>query len=164
VRRPASSLITLAAIVALGAAAPTVPATADDGARLGPKVAPFVPRPSDDDRLVAASERWAEAGVDHYRTTVVRGCECPPQPAVRTEVRGGRLVSVRDREHDRSLPWQRGRPVERLFRIIRHGYRSADAVSVVYGSRGVPRSVVIDWSFTVADEETVLSVRFRSLD
>jgi len=164
VRALASYVVGLAGVLALCVAGPAVSESAAtaDSARQGPKVAAFVPRASDDDRLRAAWARWVKVRTPHYATRVMRACECPEQPIVRTEVRRGRLVSVRDVKQHSTLPWSQAKPMDRIFRLLRKGYRTADAISVRYNKRGVPLFLVIDWSELVADEETVLSVRART--
>ncbi len=166
-RRLLAYLAALAAVAALGTAAPA-PAADDgsDAARLGPKVEKFEPRPSDNARLRAAWKRWVKARGPHYATRVQPACgECPgPPPAIRTEVRRGRLVSVRNVTDDKAVGWRRGWPVDRVFRLLRKGYREAAHVWVRYSEQGVPRSVAIDWSEMIADEETFLAVRARVLD
>jgi hypothetical protein len=162
VRRLAAYVVGLAAVVALGLVAPAgaSPAAAEPP---GPEVRAFEPRASDDARLRAAWQRWVEARTPRHATRVARTCgECQSQPPViRTEVRRGRLVSVRDVTDDRALPWQRAQPLDRLYRLLRKAYREAADVHVRYSERGVPLSIAIDWSELIADEETYLDVRVR---
>jgi hypothetical protein len=167
-RRLAAYAVALAAMLALGAAGSVAPAVADSegSGRLGPKVVKFVPKASDNARLRAAWKRWVEARGPHYATRVQPACgECPgPPPEIRTEVRRGRLVSVRDVTNDKAVRWRRAWPVDKVYRLLRKGYREAAHVFVRYSERGVPRSVAIDWSEMVADEETYLTVRAHVLD
>jgi hypothetical protein len=156
--RALAALALAIAVATSGAASPVVAA---EPAQQGPKVKPFEPRASDNDRLVAAWRRWTEARTPHYVTRVQRSCECPVQPLIRTEVRRGRLVSVTD-GLDNTLPWNEAWPMDGIYRLLRRGYRDADAVTVRYSDRGVPRRLTIDWSEQIADEETILSVRART--
>lgn len=166
-RRAVASLVALASVVALGLAGPQGAAVADTAAaaaEAGPKVVRFVPRASDDKRLRASWKRWTEARGTTYVTRVTRHClGCGPKPAlVRTEVRRQRLVSVRNDNNDKVLGWGRAWPMDRLYRLLRRGYRNADDVAVRYDRRGVPISVAIDWDELAADEETYLTVRART--
>ncbi len=52
--------------------------------------------------------------------------------------------------------------MDKIYRLLRKGYREAAHVFVRYSKRGVPRSVAIDWSEMIADEETFLTVRART--
>lgn len=166
-RRVLAYLVALAAVAAFGTAAPaSAAAEASDAAQLGPKVEKFELQPSDNARLRAAWKRWVKARGPHYVTRVQPACgECPgPPPAIRTEVRGGRLVSVRNVTDDEAVGWRQAWPVDRVYRLLRKGYRKAAHVWVRYSEQGIPRSVAIDWSEMVADEETFLQVRARVLD
>jgi hypothetical protein len=165
VRRLASYAVGLATVLTLGLHGPAGPAAAvpSDAARHGPKVEAFEPRASDDARLRAAWQRWVDARTPHHATRVERTCgECQSQPpVVRTEVRRGRLVSVRNVTDDRALPWRRAQPIDQLYRLLRKAHREAADVHVRYSERGVPLSIAIDWSELIADEETYLDVRVR---
>jgi hypothetical protein len=160
--RALAALVLTFALGTSGAVCAVSPAGASEAPRQGPRVAPFVPKDSDDARLVAAWERWVDARTPHYLTRVQRACECPRQPLVRTEVRRGRLVSVTDVGTGRTLGWKQARPMDGLYRLLRRGYQDADAVRVRYSKRGVPLRITIDWSELVADEETILSVHART--
>ncbi len=157
----------LGTLVALVATASSVAVVADgvDTARRGPNVAPFEPKASDNARLRDAWERWVDARGPRYRTRVSSSCgECQEQPPViRTVVRRGSLVSVRDVTHDKKVRWSRAWPMDRVYRLLRKGYREAAHVWVRYSKRGVPLYVSIDWSELIADEETYLTVRAGGL-
>lgn len=98
-------------------------------------------------------------------TRVKQTCgECSgPLPVIRTEVRRGSLLSVRDVTNDKTVRWKRAWPIDRVYRLLRKGYREAAHVWVRYSKRGVPLSVAIDWSEMIADEETYLTIRARVL-
>ena len=150
----AVALTTMLALVATGSVAP-VAAESESAERLGPKVVKFVPKASDNARLRAAWKLWVEARGTRYATRVIQTYgEGPPPPVIRTEVHRDRLASVRDVTHDKRVRWRRGWPVDKIYRLLRKGYREAAHVFVRYSKRGVPRSVAIDWSEMIADEET----------
>ena len=155
------SLLLAVAVATSGAVSPA--AAADEAQRQGPKVAPFEPRPSDNKRLQDAWERWVDARGPRYVTRVRQDCgECQGPPTViRTTVLRERLVSVRDVTNDKKVRWSRAWPIDRIYRLLRKGYREAADVYVRYSKRGVPLSIAIDWSELIADEETYLTIRVR---
>ena len=165
-RRLVTAVAGLAAVVALGVAGPaaSAPAERQVAVEQGPAVTPFELRASDNARLRAAWKRWVMARTPHYATRVERSCgECPaPPPVVRTEVRRGRLVSVRTVPDGEPATWRQAQPMDRLYRLLRKAHREAEDVFVRYSKRGVPLSIAINWSDLIADEETYLSVRART--
>ena len=48
--------------------------------------------------------------------------------------------------------------MDQLFLMIRDGYETADRVEVDYTGRGIPKSVAIDTSTKIADEERYYTV------
>jgi hypothetical protein len=157
------ALVSLLLAVAVAMSGAISPAAAEDAQRLGPKVAPFEPRASDNERLQDAWERWIEARGPRYVSRVRQDCgECQgPLPVIRTTVLRDWLVSARDVTNDKKVRWSRAWPVDRVYRLLRKGYREAADVYVRYSKRGVPLSVAIDWSELIADEETYLTIRVR---
>ncbi|MGA8256477.1 MAG: DUF6174 domain-containing protein [Nocardioides sp.] len=119
-------------------------------------VQPFKVRPDDDARLAEAWRTWQDRGAQRYSTFVERACECLPEPATRTDVRNGRVTSVRFQGSDEESG-RDGYEMDALYRLLREGYADADAVRVEYSS-GVPVSIYIDWDERLADEETILTV------
>lgn len=111
------------------------------------------PRPVDDDiedgtaeqRLTEARARWQEAGLRRYRYRLRRLCFCPPSRA--------RTVIVRD-----------GRE-PKLFRVVGRAIRGrVSRLDVQYGKTGFPRTVSVDPSAFVFDEEqTYRASRLRPL-
>ena len=109
--------------------------------------------------LDAARERWRAAGLRSYRFRARLQCFCAPSfraPAV-IVVRHGRPVDPPDRLRD----------VATVPRLLRKVQRAIDervaGLSVRYGRRGVPRSIWIDSSRRIADEEVGYVVeRFRA--
>ena len=51
-----------------------------------------------------------------------------------------------------------GYSMDRLFLMIRDGYATADGVEVDYTARGIPKSIAIDMSKRIADEERYYTV------
>jgi hypothetical protein len=110
--------------------------------------------------LDAARERWQAGGRRSYRFRVSLLCFCPEG------YRAPRTLTVR-----------RGRPVDpprhlrqvatvpRLFRVVQEAIdRGVAGLGVTYGAHGLPRSISIDVSRMIADEETAYRVsRLRSL-
>lgn len=134
-----------AVVALLGAAAPGVaqddPATATD---------PSITDGSAQRALDAARQRWRTHGERSYRMTVRISCFCAPaytQPHV-VVVRGGRIV--------RAAPEvRRIATVPRLFRIVAGAIDDRVArLDVRYDvRRGFPRTIYVDRSLMIADEE-----------
>jgi Family of unknown function (DUF6174) len=135
-------LTTIAAATAMMFAA--APAPAQDG------VDPGIEDGSEQRALDAARERWRDAAIDTYRFRVRIVCFCAPnftRPAV-IVVRDGRPV-------DPPRRLRRVATVPRLHREVQRAIDDrVDGLSVRYGRRGVPRSISIDPSRMIADEET----------
>lgn len=113
--------------------------------------------------LDAARAEWKTYdGHAHYRLRIRTDCFCAP------DVRRARTIEVRD-----------GRPVEpppahlrsyatvrRLFARVQETIDDQVAgLTAEYGAHGVPRTIFVDVSRMIADEEHGVSVvRFRALD
>ena len=111
--------------------------------------------------LTAARARWKAKGPRSYTMRVRRSCFCaPPYTSPHTVVvRGGRIVRAHEAVRDVAT-------VPRLFRVVQRAINSkAVRLSVRYDStRGFPRSIAIDQSFMIADEEQAFTVdRFKRL-
>ncbi|MCW3017095.1 MAG: hypothetical protein JWO02_4187 [Solirubrobacterales bacterium] len=104
--------------------------------------------------LDAARARWTAAHVSSYRVRVAHGCFCPPQytrPRTIT-VRGG--VPRRPPAHLKDVA-----TVPRMFRRIQGSIDDGVAgLAVTYGARGVPRSITIDVSRRIIDEEAYYTI------
>jgi hypothetical protein len=109
------------------------------------------------DRARAA---WAKAGIRTYRVRVALGCFCPEEvrkPRTLTVRRGS---PVRPPAHLKAVA-----TVPRMFRIVQGAIDDRVAgLTVTYGGRGVPRSIAIDVSRQIADEESFYTIdRFKRL-
>lgn len=116
----------------------------------------FEPDATDDPALVQAWQAWDAKDIDDYTTTVTLTCFCPEIPAVRTVVRDGEIRKVM--QGGRRLAHRKGFSMDQLFAMIRDAHETADSVEVTYTSRGVPKSIGIDQSKMMADEERYYSV------
>ena len=119
----------------------------------------FEPDATDDPALVKAWQAWEAKGIDDYTTTVKLTCFCVPIPAVKTVVRDGEIRKVT--QGGRQLAHRKGHSMDRLFVMIRDAQETADSVEVTYTSRGVPKSIGIDESKLIADEERYYSVSLK---
>lgn len=109
--------------------------------------------------LDAARERWHALGAGSYRMRVRVQCFCPREitrPHVIT-VRGGRPVAPVP-EHLRPYA-----TVPRLFARVQDAIDArVAALTAEYTARGIPRTIFVDRSFMIADEERGVGVdRFR---
>jgi hypothetical protein len=133
-----------------------------DNVRVGPRgdvVDPQILDGTHQRRLAAARERWRRDGVRNYRFRISLSCFCPPDitaPSV-IVVRGGR-------PRDAPAHLRRAATVPRLLRIVQHAIdERVSGLNVRYGSRGIPRSISIDSSRGIADDERAYTVdRFRA--
>lgn len=111
--------------------------------------------------LDAAKARWKAKGPRSYTMRVRRSCFCPPpytSPHT-VVVRGGRITRAHEAVRDVAT-------VPRLFRVVQRAIDGkAVRLTVRYdATRGVPRSIAVDQSFMIADEEQALTVdRFKRL-
>jgi hypothetical protein len=143
--------------IALGAGAAPALAAADPQ-----PVQPFVPGINEDPELAAAWQKWQSKGVDDYVISVRLSCFCVPEKAVRTVIRNDRTVKVT--QGDRRLRSRRGWSMDELFTMIREATAASDSVTVDHTRRGVPRSIAVDPSTMVADDETYYTVSLTRLD
>jgi Family of unknown function (DUF6174) len=139
-----------ATIAVLGAQ----PAAGSD--RTGDAVDPQILDGTEQRRLDAARDRWRAGGVRNYRFQVRLTCFCLPkvrEPAV--------IVVRRGRPRQAPARLRRVATVPRLLRVVQRAVDDrVDGLSVRYGRHGVPRSISIDPSRGVADEETAYTVDF----
>ena len=150
--------VLLAALLPLGLGATAGPAAAADPQ----PVQPFVPGINEDPDLSAAWQRWQSKGIDDYVISVRLSCFCVPAKPVVTVIRNDRTVKVT--QGDRRLRPGRGYSMDELFSMIREASAESDAVTTDYTRRGVPRSISIDPSTMVADDETYYTVTLTRLD
>ena len=110
-------------------------------------------------RLDAARAQWRAAGPPRsYDFRVRLSCFCSPETTAPRTIKVRRSKPVRPPSHLRDVA-----TVLRLFREIQEAIDGKVAsLSVVYGSRGMPRQIAIDRSRLIADEESYYSIdRFR---
>jgi len=163
VRAAAVAAALVAALLATTAvAAVAVAAPARGGpVRLGDAVDPRIADGGAQRQLDAARARWRRLAARSYRMRVRLTCYCPH------EVRRPRMIVVR-----------RGRPVglvapylDRFATVPRQFARIQEAIdarvaalTVSYRPSGRPRTIAIDRSRAIVDEEIALAVdRFRRL-
>lgn len=144
--------VLLAALLPLGLAATAGPAAAADPQ----PVQPFVPGINEDADLSAAWQSWQAKGIDDYVITVRKTCFCVRTAPVETVIRNDRTVRVT--QGDRRLKAARGWSMDELYSLVRSARSDAERVDVEWTRRGVPSSIAIDPSATVADEETYYTV------
>jgi hypothetical protein len=136
-------------VLALAAAMlASLPAAAQPAVR-GDDVDPAIADGSAQRALDAARERWRATSIRSYRFRLRIQCFCRPEtrlPAL-IVVRRGKPVD----------PPARLRAVATVPRLLREVQKAIDDrvadLSVRYGRRGVPRSIEIDRSRMIADEE-----------
>ena len=151
--RPAPIILTAVAIAA-GAASPDVQA----GLR-GDRVDPQILDGTHQRRLAAARDRWRAHRVRNYRFRVSLSCFCPP------DIRAPVVILVRrGRPQEAPTHLRRVATVPRLLRMVQQAIDDrVSGLSVRYGSRGIPRSISVDPSRGVADDESAYAVdRFRA--
>jgi hypothetical protein len=144
-----------AAVLLLAATAlATAPAASAQAPGPGDQPDPAIADGSAQRALTAARARWKAANVRSYRVRVALGCFCPEEirkPRTIT-VRGG--IPVRPPSHLKEVA-----TVPRMFRLIQRSIgRGVAGLDVTYGARGVPRTISIDVSRMIADEESSYSI------
>ena len=149
--RPAlTAIATAATLCAALAMTPFVADGRDDpSAKRGDAVDPRIDDGSEQQRLDRARDRWRDYGVRDYRFRVALQCFCPE------EIREPVVIRVRD-GRPRAVPshLRKAATVPRLLRIVQRAIDDRVAgLNVRYGRHGVPRSIGIDSSRAVADEE-----------
>lgn len=112
-------------------------------------------------RLDGARERWEKLGVRSYRMRVRVTCFCPEgitRPRTITVRRGRPVAKVP--EHLRPYA-----TVPRLFTTVQDAIDAKVArLTAEYSSHGVPKTIFVDRSFMIADEERGVGVdRFRTV-
>ena len=110
--------------------------------------------------LDSARQKWKSAHIKSYQVRVALSCFCPEQirrPRTLT-VRGG--APVKPPSHLRAVA-----SVTRMFQLIEGAIDDGVAsLGVTYGAHGVPRSINIDTSRQIADEEEYYKIdRFKRL-
>jgi hypothetical protein len=137
------------AVVAILTAVASAPAAVARAQLPGDEVDPTILDGSAQRELDAARERWRAFGIPSYRFRVRIQCFCAPA-FTRPEV----IVVRRGRPVD---PPRRLRGVATVPRLLRRVQGAIDdrvaGLSVRYGRHGVPRSIGIDRSRMIADEE-----------
>ncbi len=141
---------TLAALLAFALAA--VPVAAGQGIESTPD--PGITNGSKQRALSSARKDWKRQGVPSYVYRLSVNCFCPPTTDVKIVVRNGRPApSTSKRLLDQAT-------VPRLFRTIQQAIdRKVARLVVTYGPRGVPRSIFIDGSKRIADDEVGYIIR-----
>ncbi|RYC12651.1 DUF6174 domain-containing protein [Nocardioides zhouii] len=146
-----AALVPLALVVS-GWSAGATPAVAADPQ----PVQPFVPGINEDPELSTAWQEWQSKEIEDYVISVRVSCFCVPAKPVVTIIRGDRMIKVT--QGDRRLRPRRGSSMDELFSMIREATAASDSVTVDYARRGVPKSIAIDPSTMVADDETYYTV------
>jgi len=104
--------------------------------------------------LSAARNKWLSSGISNYRFSIRASCFCAFIDPVTVKVRGKRKkVSNPD--------WFGPRSVPQLFKVVRGAIdRGAAVLTVKYDKAdGHPRSIAIDYSLQIADEEIGYTVK-----
>lgn len=115
--------------------------------------------------LRAARAEWERQGIDSYRYTIRRSCECLPEATApaRVEVRGGRTVSVVAAAGGRQLRpevFEQYDTVEELFAVIEEAIaRDPYRFTARYDARlGYPLEYSVDFDREHADDEGSLVI------
>mgnify|MGYP006864794326 CR=1 FL=1 len=132
----------------------------DEAATYAYAIAPF--RVRDDDRPVLRSSwrAWRASKTASYVVTTTRQGGEGAGSTLRTRV-AGPVVDEVESVGGEPAP-RRGYEIERLYRMIRVLYRTADHVRVRYDERGVPRRISADPIEDAVDDEFVMTVRLRA--
>lgn len=121
----------------------------------------YEPQPSDPASMRNAWQRWAALNEDDYNTSVDRSCFCPPQPAVLSRVRAGKVVYVARADRPGHEVEHRGYTMDRLYLMLRSAYRDAYSVEVRYTADGAPKRISIDYEERTIDEEQYFKVSLQ---
>ncbi len=140
-----------AAALSLLAVAALVPATA--GAESPTRIDPEAKA-----KLDRAEQRWKDSGIRTYSYKIRRICFCPPEYTRKV------TITVRNGKPRNTPRNYRGvNKVEKLFDLIRGGLDAEHLEARYRSATGVPRSIYIDRSFMIADEEIGYEItRFRA--
>ncbi len=125
-------------------------------------ITPFTLRADDRPALKRAWRTWQRVGSGYYNTTVSRSAGEGTWPTVRTFVKGKKVFAVRVVDESDAKPPRRGYEMDRLFRLVRSLYRSADEVTVRFGKRGAPRLISADPIKDAVDDEFFMRVTLRA--
>lgn len=124
-------------------------------------IRPFRITERDPDLLRRKWSRWLETGIRNYVSTARQAGTLPVRTvAVGPVVRRVETV-VPDGDPTAGPGVRRGYEVERLYRMLRTLYRTADILEVRYDGRGVPRRIFADPAAEVSGDEISLRVRVR---
>lgn len=155
--RPAVAVAALLAAFSVAAVVATfavVPATAITPVSPGP-TDPSIRDGSAQRRLDAARERWAALDARSYRLRVRVSCFCPDS------IRRARTMVVRRGKPVGPVPshLRRYATVPRLFTRVQDAIDGGVArLTATYGPNGVPKTIYVDQSFQIADEEQGVTV------
>ena len=106
-------------------------------------------------------QKWAAQNVTHYRFELTIGCNCPWRSLMplKIEVKDGQVISMTD-NNGQPIPanyagtFNKAASIESLFAILDSAIGSASKVTVEYDpDNGYPKSIVIDYSKLVYDDE-----------
>ncbi|MCW2958248.1 MAG: hypothetical protein JWP18_1051 [Solirubrobacterales bacterium] len=146
-----AAAVPLLAVVALAGGTPAGHAQAPGS---GETPDPAIADGSAQRDLTVARARWKAAHVRSYRVRVALGCFCPES------IRRPRTITVlggsprRPPSHLKDVA-----TVPRMFRLIQRSIdRGVAGLDVTYGARGVPRTITIDVSRMIADEESYYTI------
>jgi hypothetical protein len=143
-----SALVTAVVLALLATAGAVAPAQSPPG-----KPDPAIADGSAAKALERARERWAAARISSYSFEVRPSCFCPPR-----EFR--KIVVVHGSPRNPPADLKGVATVPRLFRVIRGAITDGVArLTVTYGTYGVPKSIAIDPSAQIADEESYFTIR-----
>ncbi|MDE0775190.1 MAG: DUF6174 domain-containing protein [Nocardioides sp.] len=123
-------------------------------------VAPFRLREDDRPVLASAWRTWRASKIASYVVTTTSHGGEGTDSTVRTHV-AGPVVDEVESADEQSAP-RRGFEMERLYRMIRTLYRTADHAEVRFDDRGVPRRITADPIRGAVDDELVIRVRLRA--
>jgi cytochrome oxidase Cu insertion factor (SCO1/SenC/PrrC family) len=106
-------------------------------------------------------QKWATQNVSHYKFEVTIGCNCPwyNLMPLKIEVEDGQVISMTDNNGqpppaNYAETFNRVASIENLFAILDKAIGSASKVTVSYDpDYGYPKSIVIDYSKMVYDDE-----------
>jgi hypothetical protein len=106
-------------------------------------------------------QKWAAQNVTHYKFEVTIGCNCPWRSLMplKIEVKDGQVVSMTDKDGqptsaNYAATFSKAASLENLFTILDQAIGSASKVTVEYDpDYGYPKSIVIDYSKMVSDDE-----------
>jgi hypothetical protein len=149
------SSVLLAALAALALAfalaAPGAGAVGDPPAPRHDAPDPHIADGTLQQRLDGARKRWKAGHLRSYRYTLQVSCFCPPNKAVYVVRNGVPRTSAKTDKHLATVP--------RLFKIVQGAIdHKVAALTATYSARGVPRSISIDGSRRIADDEVGYSL------